>query len=192
MRKLLFAGFISVLLAAGVCAQTSVSGANLETVPSVDLKQYSGTWYEIARYPNNYEKNCAGNITVTYTLKDDGDFQILNKCLNKNGKINTIGGEAKVTDRATNAKLKARIRRGVLSFTQSDYWIIDLAPDYSYAVVSSPKRENLRILSRAPQMDVATYEGILHALEQKGFTPNKLIKTPQKVETIKGTVVLKQ
>ncbi|MGI8469332.1 MAG: lipocalin family protein [Pyrinomonadaceae bacterium] len=195
MRKLLFAGFITALLTAGVFAQTSASKSNLETVPSVDLKRYSGTWYEIARYPNKFEKNCAGNVTTTYTLKDNGSVEVLNKCLKKDGKINNAKGEAKIIDKTTNAKLKVRFAPDFLSFMPkvwADYWIIDLAPDYSYSVVGDPKREYLWILSRAPQMDSATYENILRGVEKKGFVPNKLIKTPQKVETIKGTVVQKQ
>lgn len=194
MGKLLFTSFITVLLAIGAFAQSSVNKSPLSTVPSVDLKRYSGMWYEIARYPNKFQKDCAGNVTATYSLKNDGNVEVLNKCLKKNGKMENAKGEAKVADKTTNAKLKVRFAPAFTSFISKvwgDYWIIDLAPDYSYAVVGDPKREYLWILSRTPQMDTATYEAILHNVEQKGFVPNKLIKTSQKVETIKGTVIEK-
>ncbi|MGI9034709.1 MAG: lipocalin family protein [Pyrinomonadaceae bacterium] len=195
MRKLLFAGFVAALLMTAVSAQTNASKTNLETVPSVDLKRYAGTWYEIARYPNKFEKNCVGNVTTTYTLKDDGNLEVLNKCLKKNGKINNVKGEAKVIDKTTNAKLKLRFAPGFPSFLpkawEFNYWIFNLAPDYSYSLVSDSERNYLWILSRTPQMDTATYENILHTVERQGFVPNKLVKTPQKVETIKGTVLQK-
>lgn len=192
MKRLFFAGFVTILMLSGTLAQTKPSSAALQTVPSVDLKRYSGTWYEIARYPNKFEKNCAGNVTATYTLKTDGNIEVLNKCLQKNGKIKTTTGEAKVVDTTTNAKLKVRFASGFLSFVSKvwgDYWIIDLAPDYSYAVVGDPTREYLWILSRTPKLDTGTYENILHGIEQKGFRPNKLVQTSQKVETVKGTVI---
>ena len=195
MRKLLFAGLIAVLTAVAIPAQNSATGTNLQTVPSVDLKRYSGTWYEIARYPNKFQKDCAGNVTATYALKDSGSVAVTNECLKKNGKTDTATGEAKVVDTTTNAKLKVRFAPEFLSFIPKvwgDYWIIDLAPDYSYAVVGDPKRDYLWILSRTPQMDSATYENILHSVEQQGFVPNKLVQTPQKVQTLKGTVIQKQ
>lgn len=196
MRKLLFAGFIPILLIVSATAmprlQDSADQPKLETVASVDLKRYIGAWYEIARYENKFEKKCVGNVTANYTLKDDGKIKVLNRCLKKDGTINDAEGEARVKDKATNAKLEVRFAPGFLSFLPQvwgDYWIIDLASDYSYAVVGSPKRDYLWILSRTPQMSEPLYQDILHKIEQKGFNPGKIIKTPQKVETVKGTVV---
>lgn len=195
MRKLLFAIFAAVLLSIEVFAQTTSNKMQPTTVSSVDLKRYSGTWYEIARYPNKFEKDCAGNVTANYTLKDDGKIAVTNKCLKKNGKIQNAEGEARIKDKTTNAKLEVRFAPGFLSFLPQvwgDYWILDLASDYSYAVIGDRKREYLWILSRTPQMDVKTYENVLAVVEQKGFVPNKLVKTSQKVETVKGTVIEKQ
>ena len=60
-----------------------------------------------------------------------------------------------------------------------NYWIIDLAPDYSYAVVGEPSRKYLWILSRSPQMDAETYSEITQRVQKLGYNPAKLIKTPQ-------------
>lgn len=195
MKKPLFAIFTVLLLSVGIFAQSPAVKSAPSTVSSVDLKRYSGTWYEIARYPNKFEKDCAGNVTATYTLKDNGKIAVTNKCLKNDGKIQNAEGEARIKDKTTNAKLEVRFAPGFLSFLPQvwgDYWVLDLAPDYSYAVVGDRKREYLWILNRAPQMDVKTYESILTVVEQKGFTPNKLVKTLQKVETVKGTVIEKQ
>lgn len=164
----------------------------VKTVSSVDLKRYTGKWYEIAKLPNRFQKKCAGNVTAEYSLMADGKIEVINSCLTKDGKSDNAKGEAKVVDKQTNAKLEVRFAPAVLSFIPQvwgDYWIIDLDKDYRYAVVGDPKQKYLWILSRTSQMDDATYQSILRNIEKMGYDPNKLVKTPQKVETLKGTIV---
>lgn len=199
MRKTIFAIFAMVLMSASVFAVpnrvTAMDTKPLQTVSSVDLKRYAGMWYEIARYPNKFERDCAGNVTATYTIKPDGNLEVINKCLKKDGKTYDTMGDGRIVDKTSNAKFKVRFAPGYLSFfpkTWSDYWIIDLASDYSYAVVGDPKRDYLWILSRTPKMDDATYQAILRRAEAKGFNPAKLDKTDQNVSTLKGTVMQKQ
>jgi len=60
-----------------------------------------------------------------------------------------------------------------------DYWIIDLAPDYSHAVVGEPARKYLWVLSREPTLEDAKYRGILERIEAQGYDPNDLVPTPQ-------------
>jgi apolipoprotein D and lipocalin family protein len=150
----------------------------LETVKYVDLKKYTGTWYEIARYPNRFQKDCVGTF-VNYTLREDGKINVLNQCYDKSfeGKLKQSKGVARVVDNQTNAKLK-------VSFFwpfEGDYWIIDLAEDYRYAVVGEPDRKYLWILSRNKTMDEETYNQILLNLETKHhYDTSKLIKTVHK------------
>ena len=195
MRKPLFAAIILCLSVIGLFAQAAASKSVPATVPTVDLKRYSGDWYEIARYPNRFQKECAGNVTANYSPKENGNITVANKCLKKDGRISEALGEARIVDKTTNSKLKVRFAPGFLSFIPKvwgDFWILNLAPDYSYAVVGDPKRQYLWILNRTPQMDTATYESLLRSIEHQGFMPNKLVKTSQKVDIIKGTVVEKQ
>lgn len=145
----------------------------LETVPSVDLKKYTGTWYEIASYPQRFQRGCT-DTKATYTLREDGKIGVLNSC-RKEGKLDTATGKAWVVDTTTNAKLR-------VSFFwpfSGDYWIIDLGKEYDYAVVSHPNRKYLWILARSPQMDNALYNSILDRLRSKGFDTNKLNRTVQ-------------
>lgn len=165
------------------------------TVASVDLKQYAGKWFEIARYPNKFQKKCVGNTTATYSLKPDGNVGVVNECLVKNGTSESATGEAKVVEGSQNAKLEVRFAPRFMSFLSAvwgDYWIVDLDSDYKYAAVGDPKREYLWILSRTPEMSDATYQNILRRVEKLGFNPAKLQKTPQNAETVKGAVVEKQ
>ena len=155
----------------------------LEVVPSVDLNRYKGTWYEIARMPFKYQSQCAGDVTATYTLLDDGAIKVVNRCRKENGEIDEAEGRAKLASSdGPNTKLKVRFAPAFLSFLPfvwGDYWIIDLAPDYSYAVVGEPGRKYLWVLSRAPLMDEAILQGILDRAKQKGYDLTGLIRTKQ-------------
>jgi apolipoprotein D and lipocalin family protein len=192
MRKLISAVFVPILLLIGVCFLNPLSipaqQSTVMAVPSVDLKRYSGRWFEIARLPTKFQKQCIGNTTTTFnTMRENGQLEILSRCLVKNGKVDEIRGETKVSD-ATNAKMKVSFPK----FSSDSFWVIDLDPNYQYAVVGNPDRDYLWILNRAPQMDDAVYQQILRRIEKMGFKPNKLIKVSQNVETLKGTVVEKQ
>ena len=150
----------------------------LETVSHVDLNRYMGVWYEIARYPNSFQKGCVGS-RATYTLLDDGKVSVLNECYDGSfsGMLQAAKGKAWVVDKETNAKLKVSF----FWFFAGDYWIIDIADDYSYVVVGHPQRKYLWILSRTNTIDNATYEGILRRLEEiYHYDTSKLIKTIQK------------
>ena len=196
MKKSVWFVIIPAILAVSAFAVTAqTKKADLPTVSKVDLKRYTGKWYEIARYPNKFQKKCIGNTTANYTIKSDGKLEVVNECLQKDGTINNAKGEAKIVDKTTNAKLEVRFAPSVLSFIPGiwgDYWIVDLDDNYQYSVVGDPKREYLWILSRTPELGDAIYQNILRRVEKLGFDPGKLNKTPQNAEAVKGAVVDKQ
>ncbi len=197
MKKqiLIFGSMLMLLSATYVFAQKTSDDNNLvKTVESVDLNKYAGKWFEIARYPNKFQKKCISQVTATYIIKNDNKIEVVNECLKENGKTIKAKGDAKVVDEKTNAKLEVRFAPAFLSFLPQvwgDYWILDLDKDYKYAVVGDPDKEYLWILSRTPELDTAIYENILDKVEKMGFNPNKLIKTPQNTEVIKGEVITK-
>jgi apolipoprotein D and lipocalin family protein len=143
----------------------------LEVVPHVDLKKYLGKWYEIARLPARFEEGCS-DITATYSLSDDGTISVLNEC-KRNGKVKRAKGKAKVVDKNTGAKLKVTFFWPFYG----DYWIINLGNDYDYAVVGTPNRKYLWILSRTPQMDDKLFSQLITLVKSKGFDVGSLIKT---------------
>lgn len=155
---------------------TMANAQKLATVASVDLKKYMGTWHEIASYPQRFQKGCHCT-TATYTLSDKGYVIVENKCKrdSASGKESYIKGKAFVVKNSGNAKLKVQF---FWPF-KGKYWIIDLADDYSYAVVSHPNKKYLWILCRTPKMDDAVYKGILARLKEKGFDLDKIRITPQ-------------
>jgi len=164
-----------LMVSAGSAAAESTTRQPLRTVDSVDLSRYSGTWYEIARYPNRFQRDCQSDVTAEYTLRKDGKVQVLNSCRQKDGKTKTARGTAKVADKRTNAKLRVTFFWPFYG----DYWVIGLSPDYRYAIVGEPKRKYLWILSRTPEMDEGTYKEALEQIRAAGYDPDKLLKTRQ-------------
>lgn len=148
----------------------------LRTVEHVDLDRYLGTWFEVASLPQRFQKGCTAT-QANYSLRPDGDIAVRNRC-NKgglDGPVSSAEGRARVIDEKTNAKLE-------VSFFWpfwGDYWVIDLGPDYEFAVVGHPSREYLWILSRTPTLPAATYDAILERLRAQGYDLSKLQQTKQ-------------
>jgi len=166
--------FFAMLIAmATVSTAQSANTSPLKTVEHVDLERYAGTWYEIARYPNRFQRDCQSDTTANYTLRADGKIRVVNACREKSGKTKEARGTAKVADGRTNAKLKVTFFWPFYG----DYWIIALDPEYKYAIVGEPKRRYLWILSRTPTMDPSTYESLLGEIKAAGYDPSKLMKT---------------
>lgn len=143
-----------------------------DVVAHVDLSRYVGTWYEIARYPNRFQKNCFGS-SATYSLRPDGKIAVVNRCRRggPNGPLSSATGTARVVDPQTNARLKVTF---FWPFS-GDYWIVDLGERYDYAVVSGPDRKYLWILCRTPTMEPQRYRALLARLRALGFDTGRLI-----------------
>lgn len=148
----------------------------LETVEQVDLERYLGTWYEIGSYPQRFQKGCTGT-TANYAPGKKDQIAVTNRCFegSLDGKEKVAKGRARVVDESTNAKLEVSF----FGPFWGDYWIIDLADDYSYAVVGHPGRDYLWILSRTPQLDKATLDGILERIKSKHYDLSRIEWTKQ-------------
>lgn len=144
-----------------------------EVVGSVDLSRYAGRWYEIARLPNRFQKKCADSVTADYALLPNGKIEVINSCRKSTGEYTTAKGKAKIVDKRTNAKLKVTFFWPFYG----DYWILDLGPNYEYAVVGNPSREYLWILSRTPQIDEALYQQLLAKMGTQGFNTGRIVRT---------------
>jgi len=155
----------------------------LEVVPSVDLHRYVGTWYEIARLPNRFQEDCTGNVSATYEMLENGEIKVVNRCQKEEGELSEAEGRARrASTELPNSKLKVRFAPAFLSFLPfvwGNYWIIDLAPDYSYAVVGEPNREYLWVLARTPGLDKDFLHEILERVKKKGYDLRDLIYTKQ-------------
>ncbi len=173
---------LAVLACIAVLAGSSQTPAAIRTVPRVDLNRYLGDWYEIARLPNRFQTSCFGNVRATYASAADGRLEVTNQCSRQNGEVIEAKGVAKVVDTESSARLKVRFAPALLSFLPmvwGDYWILGLADDYSWAVVGSPDRKYLWILSRTPTMDAAQYGKAISVAKMNGFDIDGLVRTSQ-------------
>lgn len=178
MRKLLTLISLCTLLVAG-CAGIE-SRTPLQTVASVDLVRYAGTWYEIARLPMWFQRHCIDS-KATYTIRPDGKIGVHNECVTDAGGLDQVDGIATVVDTKTNAKLAVTFdnffARLVGPSREGNYWILDLDPEYQTALVGTPDRRYLWILSRTSQLDEPTYQRLVAKAEQLGFPVSDLIKS---------------
>jgi apolipoprotein D and lipocalin family protein len=168
----------ALMLCGGVGLALLAAERPLQTVVSVDLQRYLGTWYEIATIPASFQKNCVG-VTAAYTLRPGGKIGVLNRCrkYTLDGKEKSIKGKAWVVDTKTNAKLKVQF---FWPFS-GDYWIIELDPEYQYAVVGHPGRNYLWILCRRPQMDESLYSELVEKIAAQGYDVKRIVRTLQPV-----------
>jgi apolipoprotein D and lipocalin family protein len=153
------------------------------TVPSVDLVRYAGTYYEIARFPNRFQKQCQGDVTARYTLRTDGRVDVVNRCRLADGTVNEARGIVrKQKGDDSGARLEVRFAPAFLSWLPQvwgDYWVLGLGPGYSFSVVGSPDREYLWILSRTPAMSEPAYHEALEMATRAGYDLTRLVRTRQ-------------
>jgi apolipoprotein D and lipocalin family protein len=142
----------------------------LKVVSKVDLKKYIGLWYEIAKIPNRFQKDCIRNTTAEYIMRDDGKIKVINTCFQADGSKNSVIGVAKIVDNITNAKLEVSFVKilGIQLFW-GDYWIIGIGDNYDFALVGSPNRKYGWILSRTKQLPQEKLSRITELLKSNGY-----------------------
>ncbi len=165
------------------CAVAALASLPLATVKSVELNKYAGEWYEIAKYPNWFQRNCAGT-KAKYVLVQSGMIGVINTCQKKNNPklLETATGKARVADTKTNAKLKVSFLPFGVSLFEGDYWILYLDENYQTAIVGTPNRKYLWFLSRTAQISETKYSQLSKIAEEKGFDPKKISKTSPWIE----------
>lgn len=179
----LWLGLSACLPTINAAAETVGTSDALATIPAIDLPRYMGTWYEIARYPNSFQKKCVGFTRADYRIQPDATVQVINQCRLADGTTDTAVGSARQIGAATSPKLKVRFAPAWLSWLPmvwGDYWVIDLDQRYQMVAVSEPKRQYLWILSRTPTVEPSHYQALLGRLQKKGFSLQNLLLTPQK------------
>src|SRR5678815_1512307 len=171
-------GVALAICASSLATRPVLAAPPLPVVQHFDLERYVGQWHEIARYPNFFERMCVGDVTATYALNLGGTLSVVNTCRKDDGSMVRAEGLARIV---APAKLKVRFAPSWLRFfpfVWGDYWVIDLAPGFTYAVVGDPSRDYLWILARDLRMDDATYARITAGLAAVGYDAAKLLRNP--------------
>jgi apolipoprotein D and lipocalin family protein len=170
--------FALILLVLIACKQPAMPQPDqtIEKSFPFELEKYLGTWYEIARFDHSFERDLQG-VTATYSLRDDGKIKVLNEGYKNslNGKYQQAIGKAKLLSPETPRNLKVSF----FLFFYAPYNILELDPDYQYALIGSNSDNYLWILSRTPQLENHTYEMLLEKARKRGYNTDKLIKVIQ-------------
>ena len=174
---------VAAALVAGFAVAQPVEPPPAVALPSLDVATYLGTWYQVALFPNRFQAQCVSDTVARYTALPDGRLQVLNRCRNAKGEFESVTGLAQ-PDGAT-------LAAGVLSPAQLEvsflpvwlrwlpvgwgrYWVVTLADDGRYAVVSEPTREYLWVLSRQPRLAPADDAAVRQWLRDHGYDLNRL------------------
>lgn len=153
----------------------------LEVVDTLDFSRYAGQWHELARLPNRFEKKCVSDILAIYTPQSDGRIAVVNRCTEAGGKTNEAKGVARRVDGRPPSVLKVRFAPAFLTWLPAvwgDYQVMALGTDYEYALVGTPDRKFLWILSRTPTLAAGVYEQLLERATAQGFDVSPLVQTP--------------
>lgn len=173
---------VAVAQPAGAASDEGAGPSPLETIAALDVPRYMGTWFEIAKFPNRFQRQCTGATRADYRLNDDGTVQVINRCRNDRGEVTEAVGTARQVGPASSPRLAVRFAPAWLSFLPQvwgDYWVIDLDARYQLAAVSEPHRAYLWILARTPRVDPVAYDRLLARLSRMGFDLGRLELTPQ-------------
>lgn len=158
------------ILQFGLLTLVSCGGESLPTVPSLDLDQYMGTWYEIARFPHRFEKDLQC-VSATYTLREDGKVTVFNRGYSeKKGGFKDITGKAWVP----NASQPGEIKVAFFGPFAGDYFVMDIDSAYSSVLVGSPSRNYLWVLARSTSLSEERYNELVSIAESQGFDVSRL------------------
>ncbi len=170
----------------------SATKSSLPTVSHLEAARYAGKWHEIARLPNFFERGVVA-ATATYGALPDGSISVLNTGMKSNGEISSITGKATpvnpagntqtIPDKArfTASKLKVRFDKFPASLFTGDYWILDLNESHTHAIVGTPSRKMLWLLSKDPAAQVSDFTKGMHTMSKEGFPMSTLITNPKRL-----------
>ncbi|WP_434353682.1 lipocalin family protein [Psychrobacter sp. HD31] len=189
LKILVFVATSSLFISCSTLVSNKKTSNSLQTtVTNVDLDDYQGTWYEIARLPMYFQRNCRRDVTATYRKRADGTIKVTNKCIDKRGNQMVANGVASADANYPDAKnsrlLVSFLPKSLqwLPVGKGGYWILALDTDaktgnYNHVLIGSPSRKYLWILSRTPNMSEVDYQRYVAIAKAQGYELDKLIRT---------------
>ncbi|CAB1210968.1 lipocalin family protein [Acinetobacter bouvetii] len=172
----------AVLIGLGVATMAYAQAKPLATVEKVELDKYLGVWYEVARKPMYFQNKCARDVSATYTLNENGNIAVDNRCYTQDGKLTQSIGEAFVQNEPFNSKLKVSFLPEAVRWLpvgRGDYWVLKLDEDYQTVLIGEPRRKYLWVLSRTPHPEQTVINEYLEYAKSVGYDLSDVIRTKQ-------------
>lgn len=171
----------AVLVGLGMATTAYAQTKPMQAVERVELDRYLGVWYEVARKPLYFQNKCDSDVSARYTLNENGNVIVDNRCYGKAGKLNQSIGEAYVQNAPFNSKLKVSFLPGLIRWLpvgNGDYWVLKLDKNYQTALVGEPNRKYMWVLSRDQNIDPQILNEYLEYAKSIGYDLGDLIQTP--------------
>lgn len=170
----------ALLVGLGLATMTHAKNPQLKPVESVELDRYLGVWYEVARKPLVFQNKCDRDVSATYTLNENGNVNVDNKCYSKDGKLNQSVGEAFIQNAPANSKLKVSFLPSAIRWLplgRGDYWVLKIDEDYQTVLVGEPDRKYMWVLSRDAHPSEQVVSEYLDYAKSVGYDLSDVIKT---------------
>lgn len=170
--------FLGVVISTFFGCATAPKPPPVHTVARVDLNRYMGSWFVIANIPYFLEQGKVATYD-SYSMRPDGRMNNVFTFRKKNFSApeKSWHGVAWVVDKESNAEWKVRF----IWPLASTYLVLELDPDYRWAVVATPGHKLLWVLARERSLDEKTYAEILRRIQAQGYDVNRIVKVPQPV-----------
>lgn len=171
-----------VIIGLGAVTLANAKNEPLQVVDKVEVDRYLGQWYEVARKPLYFQNKCDRDVFATYTLNENGNIKVDNRCTSKDGKLNQTIGEAFIQNEPHNSKLKVSFLPSIIRWLpvgRGDYWILKLDENYQTVLVGEPKRKYMWVLSRSAHPDEKVVTEYLDYAKSVGFDLSDVIRTKQ-------------
>lgn len=175
----------AVLIGLGAVTMAYAQTKPLQTVDKVELDRYLGVWYEIARKPMVFQKVCDRDVSAVYTLNENGNITVNNRCVGADGAKQQSIGEAFVQNAPFNSKLKVSFLPEAIRWLpvgRGDYWVLKVDEDYQTVLVGEPRRKYMWVLSRSAHPDLDVVEEYLSYAKSVGYDLSDIIHTQQTVK----------
>ncbi len=168
--RILQSTVLAAVLAAGLTAAGAAGAAAPQPRKSLEIDRFLGRWHEIARTPNFNQKGCKSG-TAEWGRGEEGRLTVVQKCVKSSGDTKTWSGSATIVDTDTNAKLRMSLLKGLI---KQEYWVLDRADDYSWAIAGTPGGNFVWVLSRKASLAPAERTAVLNRVKALGYDTSKL------------------
>lgn len=178
LPRLLATAAISLSALQTPAASEATTPAPIAALASLNIPAYMGTWYQVAWFPNRFQKQCVSDTAATYRrLPGVEGVEVINSCRLEDGSLDSVVGLARPAgsevrgDQLEPAKLEVSFLPRLLRWIPAwgAYWVMQRADDGRYVVIGEPSRQYLWVLSRTPRLAPADETAIRSQLAQQGY-----------------------